>query len=129
VFHHIWNSVPPTTRSRLALSSPKAPGRYAATRARHSSRRPERPAEESGRIHARVSGHQGSPPTELNVIETLADLFLLRGVPAHIRSDQGWEFIAEAVKSWIGAVGADRLHRARQSTVRYPRYILRTGKL
>ena len=42
----------------------------------------------------------------MDVIETLADLFLLRGVPAHIRSDQGPEFIAEAVKSWIGAVGA-----------------------
>ena len=42
----------------------------------------------------------------MDVIETLADLFLLRGVPAHIRSDQGSEFIAEAVQSWIGAVGA-----------------------
>lgn len=42
----------------------------------------------------------------MNVIETLADLFLLRGVPAHVRSDQGPEFIAEAVKSWISAVGA-----------------------
>ena len=40
------------------------------------------------------------------VIETLADLFVLRGVPAHIRSDNGPEFIAGAVKSWIGAVGA-----------------------
>ena len=42
----------------------------------------------------------------MDVIETLADLFVLRGVPAHIRSDQGPEFIAEAVKGWIGAVGA-----------------------
>ena len=42
----------------------------------------------------------------MNVIETLADLFLLRGVPGHIRSDQGPEFIAEAVKGWIRAVGA-----------------------
>ena len=41
-----------------------------------------------------------------SVIETLADLFVLRGVPAHIRSDNGPEFIAGAVKSWIGAVGA-----------------------
>jgi putative transposase len=42
----------------------------------------------------------------MNVIETLADLFVLRGVPAHVRSDQGPEFIAEAVKGWIAAVGA-----------------------
>ncbi len=41
-----------------------------------------------------------------SVIEALADLFVLRGVPAHIRSDNGPEFIADAVKSWIGAVGA-----------------------
>ena len=44
--------------------------------------------------------------TSMDVIETLADLFLLRGVPAHIRSDQGPEFIAQAVKDWITAVGA-----------------------
>jgi len=42
----------------------------------------------------------------MDVIETLADLLLLRGVPGHIRSDQGPEFIAQAVKNWIGAVGA-----------------------
>ena len=34
----------------------------------------------------------------------LADLFLLRGVPAHIRSDQGPELIAQAVKNWIAEV-------------------------
>ena len=44
--------------------------------------------------------------TSMDVIETLADLFLPRGVPAHIRSDQGPEFIAQAVKDWIAAVGA-----------------------
>ena len=34
------------------------------------------------------------------------DLFILRGVPAYIRSDNGPEFIAEAVRNWIKAVGA-----------------------
>ena len=42
--------------------------------------------------------------TSMGVIEALADLFLLRGVPAHIRSDQGPEFIAQAVKNGIAAV-------------------------
>jgi putative transposase len=49
------------------------------------------------------------------VIETRADLFLLRGVPAHIRSDQGSEFIAGAVKSWIRAVGAQTAYIERGS--------------
>jgi transposase InsO family protein len=41
---------------------------------------------------------------------------LLRGVPRHIRSDNGPEFVAASVRSWIAAVGASTaLHRARQS--------------
>jgi transposase InsO family protein len=42
----------------------------------------------------------------IDVIDTLTDLFILRGVPAYIRSDNGPEFAAEAVRSWINAVGA-----------------------
>jgi putative transposase len=34
-----------------------------------------------------------------------SDLFILRGVPAHIRSDNGPELVAEAVQEWIAAVG------------------------
>ena len=41
-----------------------------------------------------------------DVIDVLSDLFILRGVPAHVRSDQGPEFVAEAVKGWIAGVGA-----------------------
>jgi transposase InsO family protein len=41
-----------------------------------------------------------------DVIDTLADLFIARGVPLHIRSGQGPEFVAEAVKGWIAGVGA-----------------------
>ncbi len=37
----------------------------------------------------------------------LRDLFIIRGVPTHIRSDNGPEFIAEAVRHWIKAVGAE----------------------
>jgi transposase InsO family protein len=42
----------------------------------------------------------------LDVIDVLSDLFILRGVPEHIRSDNGPEFIAKAVQVWIAAVGA-----------------------
>jgi transposase InsO family protein len=40
------------------------------------------------------------------VIDVLCDLFILRGIPGHIRSDNGPEFIAEAVRDWIATVGA-----------------------
>jgi putative transposase len=42
----------------------------------------------------------------VDVIEVLSDLFILRGVPAHIRSDNGPEFVAKAVRDWVSAVGA-----------------------
>ena len=40
------------------------------------------------------------------VIDVLTDLFISRGVPAYIRSDNGPEFIATAVKAWITTLGA-----------------------
>ena len=41
-----------------------------------------------------------------DVIDVLTDLFILRGPPAFIRSDNGPEFVAEAVRDWISAVGS-----------------------
>lgn len=41
-----------------------------------------------------------------DVIDVLTDLFILRGPPAHVRSDNGPEFVARAVRAWIEAVGA-----------------------
>src|SRR3954453_21945660 len=43
----------------------------------------------------------------IDVIDVLSDLFTLRGVPGHIRSDNGPEFIAKAVRDWIAAVGSE----------------------
>ena len=42
----------------------------------------------------------------IDVIDVLSDLFTLRGVAGHIRSDNGPEFIARTVQDWVGAVGA-----------------------
>ena len=42
----------------------------------------------------------------IDVIDVLSDLFILRGVPEHIRSDNGPEFVAKALQEWIGGVGA-----------------------
>ncbi len=36
-----------------------------------------------------------------HVLETLAELFIHRGPPEHIRSDNGPEFCAQAVKRWL----------------------------
>lgn len=41
-----------------------------------------------------------------DVIDALTDLFILRGPPAFIRSDNGPEFVAQAVRDWIAAVGS-----------------------
>jgi putative transposase len=41
-----------------------------------------------------------------DVIDVLSDLFILRGVPGHVRSDNGPEFVAKSVQEWITAVGA-----------------------
>jgi len=41
-----------------------------------------------------------------NVIDALSDLFILRGVPSLIRSDNCPEFVAQTVQDWIKAVGA-----------------------
>jgi putative transposase len=41
-----------------------------------------------------------------DAIDVLSDLFILRGVPGHIRSDNGPEFLAKAVQDWIAAAGA-----------------------
>ncbi len=43
------------------------------------------------------------------VIETLEWLVLLRGAPAHIRSDNGPEFVAEAVRSWLSRHGCETI--------------------
>ena len=40
-----------------------------------------------------------------NVIDALTDLLILRGAPAFIRSDNGPEFVAQAVRDLIAAVG------------------------
>ncbi len=42
-----------------------------------------------------------------DVVDALTDLFILRGPPDFIRSDNGAEFIAKKVRAWIGAVGAN----------------------
>ncbi len=48
--------------------------------------------------------------TARDVIRTLAWLFKERGAPQFIRSDNGPEFIATAVKEWLAAAGVATLY-------------------
>lgn len=42
----------------------------------------------------------------VDVFDVRSDLFILRDIPGHIRSDHGPEFIAKALREWIATVGA-----------------------
>jgi len=44
------------------------------------------------------------------VIEALADVMLLKGVPEHIRSDNGPEFVAKEPRKWLADAGAKTLY-------------------
>ena len=44
-----------------------------------------------------------------SVLECLAELFVQHGPPDHIRSDNGSEFTATAVREWLGRVGVKTL--------------------
>lgn len=48
--------------------------------------------------------------TAEDVVEVLDRLFSERGEPAYIRSDNGPEFIAEAIKGWLAASGVETLY-------------------
>jgi transposase InsO family protein len=47
--------------------------------------------------------------TAQNVLEELFDLIVQKGVPDHIRSDNGPEFTAKAVREWLGRIGVRTL--------------------
>jgi len=50
-----------------------------------------------------------------HVIDKLFDLFVLRGIPEHIRSDNGPEFTAKAVRKWLSRLGVKTLFIERGS--------------
>ena len=44
------------------------------------------------------------------VIQTLSEVMLWRGIPEHIRSDNGPEFIAQELRQWLGNLGTATLY-------------------
>ena len=49
--------------------------------------------------------HAGSSLKADDVLEILSRLFITEGVPDYIRSDNGSEFTAQALRDWIGSLG------------------------
>ena len=47
--------------------------------------------------------------TSESVLERLSDLLVPRGVPDHIRLDNGSEFAATRVREWLGRIGVKTL--------------------
>ena len=48
--------------------------------------------------------------THADVLECLSGLFVRRGVPIHLRSDNGTEFTAHAVRIWLTRLGVKTLY-------------------
>lgn len=49
--------------------------------------------------------HTGRQITSHDVVEVLTELFVTRGTPDFIRSDNGPEFVAESIRGWLQRVG------------------------
>ncbi|WP_048878951.1 IS3 family transposase, partial [Acidocella aminolytica] len=54
------------------------------------------------RVARRING--------LGVLETMAKVMMVRGVPEHIRSDNGAEMTSKVVREWFAKVGAQTLY-------------------
>ncbi|ARP98034.1 hypothetical protein CAK95_02280 [Pseudorhodoplanes sinuspersici] len=46
----------------------------------------------------------------IGVIETLADVMLTKGIPEHIRSDNGAEMTSRIVQNWLTGLGSKPLY-------------------
>jgi putative transposase len=44
------------------------------------------------------------------VIEALADVMVMKGVPEHLRSDNGPEFVAHDLRKWLAKIGAKTMY-------------------
>lgn len=44
------------------------------------------------------------------VMDVLTDLFITKGIPDHIRSDNGSEFTAKSIKFWLAQLGVKTLY-------------------
>jgi putative transposase len=56
-----------------------------------------------------IGGKEDRKIKSQDVIDKLYNLFLLRGIPEHIRSDNGPEFTARKVRNWLSQLGVKTL--------------------
>ena len=61
------------------------------------------------RVHAKMSGHPGGAAPHRDVLQQPTELFVARGTPAYLRSDNGPELTANAVREWLARVGVTLL--------------------
>jgi putative transposase len=54
--------------------------------------------------------HIGRKIKASDVLYTLSELFILRGAPDYLRSDNGSEFTAEVVRGWLQRLGVKTLY-------------------
>lgn len=54
------------------------------------------------RVDRRMNSH--------DVIETLSDVMLWKGIPEHIRSDNGPEFVAKPLREWLQRLGTSPMY-------------------
>src|ERR1017187_4551445 len=72
--------------------------------------RPERANQVWSYAFVKAMTHDGRALRILVVIDTLAAVMLVRGIPEHIRSDNGPEFIAGELRKWLGKLGTKTLY-------------------
>jgi len=65
---------------------------------------------EAHRIHRRdIRKYYERWIKAMDVLHALAELFILRAVPEHLRSDNGSEFTVEMVRDWLSRLGVKTL--------------------
>ena len=57
----------------------------------------------------RLTSQVGRRLTGEDVLDRVRELFIPRGLPAYLRSDNGSEFTAERVRKWLHSLGVETL--------------------
>ncbi len=57
-----------------------------------------------------------------DVIDLLFHLFIFRGIPEHLRSDNGPEFTAKAIRGWFNRIEVKTLYIEPGMSLRWPVY-------